>query len=839
MSDLLSWIDDRLTTLLGFSDDTLGSYISALAATARAPIDILNALEQSGVAASDASKSFAVELFKRIPRTGTSKPAKSMSNAEALRVSAKYALVEEGSTPLNSVIVSTSSAAPGVSLPAIMEGAHHKTRQVRRREGGGDSDDEILRPELKKTRESRAAALLRKNEGNVEEAGRAALGDSNDSAAALLKDQREREEFEVRLAARDAAGNKVGEVSAAPPVAAPTSSTLPTAAELAAMSTVERSRVLEEARRLSRFSYLEKREEKELKLLAEQVAWEKKTFGVGALSQRERTQLELNERILALAAKGSVGGSKGRAGEEESVYHMPGTAGTHHSGGGEEGPPPPRTQAEAREATLKSRYKEVVREKSEQELWEERKIAAAGGAGGGGGVLYHQGGMERNHSQKGSGGGAPGGYEFVYESSIDFVAGEIAKGVSIENALSAQGALDAAAAAAAAARAAEAVAAAASAHGAGGVLAQQRAAMAASRASLPIAHYREELLAAIRDHQVVIVVGETGSGKTTQLPQYLHEVGYTALGKIGCTQPRRVAAMSVAARVAEEMGCKLGGEVGYSIRFEDCTGEDTVIKYMTDGMLLREFLAEPDLASYSCMIIDEAHERTLHTDVLLALVKDVARFRSDLKVIISSATMDAQKFKAYFDGTAPIFNVPGRRYDVQTYYTTAQEADYLEAAVVTTLQIHLTQPTDGDILVFLTGQEEIESAREALEERTRALGSACPELIVCPIYASLPSEQQSKIFEAPPPGGRKVVLATNIAETSLTIPNVVYVVDCGWAKQNSYNARSGVESLAVVEISQASAAQRLGRAGRTRPGKCFRLYTEWSHDQSMPPNTPP
>merc|ERR1719343_1957309 len=240
------------------------------------------------------------------------------------------------------------------------------------------------------------------------------------------------------------------------------------------------------------------------------------------------------------------------------------------------------------------------------------------------------------------------------------------------------------------------------------------------RVSLPVHHYRTQLLEAVRDYQVLIVVGETGSGKTTQLPQYLHEVGYTKIGKIGCTQPRRVAAMSVAARVAKEMGVKLGHEVGYNIRFEDCTTDRTIIEYMTDGMLLRSFLNEPDMASFSVMLIDEAHERTLHTDILFGLVKDIARFRPDLKLLISSATLDAEKFSEFFDN-APIFRIPGRRFPVHIYYTKAPEADYIDACVITVLQIHLTQPL-GDILVFLTGQEEIEKVCEDLTERVRKLG---------------------------------------------------------------------------------------------------------------------
>merc|ERR1719343_756861 len=309
------------------------------------------------------------------------------------------------------------------------------------------------------------------------------------------------------------------------------------------------------------------------------------------------------------------------------------------------------------------------------------------------------------------------------------------------------------------------------------------------RKSLPVYQYREGLLQAVRDYQVLIVVGETGSGKTTQIPQYLHEVGYTKIGKIGCTQPRRVAAMSVAARVAKEMGCKLGHEVGYNIRFEDCTTDRTIIEYMTDGMLLRSFLNEPDMASFSVMIVDEAHERTLHTDVLFGLVKDVSRFRDDLKLVISSATLDAEKFSEYFDD-APIFRIPGRRFPVHIYYTKAPEADYIDACMITVLQIHLTRGL-GDVLVFFTGQQEIEEAMDMLSQKTRGLGTGMGELIVLPIYATLPSDMQAKIFEPTPDGARKVVLATNIAETSITIDNIVFVIDPGFCKQNTFNPRTG------------------------------------------------
>ena len=325
---------------------------------------------------------------------------------------------------------------------------------------------------------------------------------------------------------------------------------------------------------------------------------------------------------------------------------------------------------------------------------------------------------------------------------------------------------------------------------------------------------------------------------TTQLTQYLMDAGYGKRGRIGCTQPRRVAAMSVAARVAQEMNVKLGCEVGYRIRFEDCSNEEkTKVLYMTDGMLLREFLSEPDLKQYSVMIIDEAHERTLHTDILFGLIKDIARYRPDIKILISSATLDADKFSKYWDD-APVFEVPGRRYPVEILYTKAPEANYLDACIVTVLQIHKTQPP-GDVLVFLTGQEEIETAEQILLERMRGLGTQLGELLVLPIYSTLPTEMQAKIFEKTPPGARKVVLATNIAETSLTIDGIIYVIDPGFSKQKSYNPRTGMESLMVTPVSRASARQRAGRAGRVAAGTCFRLYTAHAFANELEENTIP
>uniref|UniRef100_A0A1I7XSZ9 RNA helicase n=1 Tax=Heterorhabditis bacteriophora TaxID=37862 RepID=A0A1I7XSZ9_HETBA len=336
-----------------------------------------------------------------------------------------------------------------------------------------------------------------------------------------------------------------------------------------------------------------------------------------------------------------------------------------------------------------------------------------------------------------------------------------------------------------------------------------------TRQSLPVYAFRDQFIEAVKEHQVLIIEGETGSGKTTQLPQYLYEAGFCNNGKkIGCTQPRRVAAMSVASRVAEEVGCRNF--------FLVCICIFIIIK--GPNFMKLNYL--------SVMMIDEAHERTLHTDILFGLVKDIARFRKDMKLLISSATLDAEKFSTFFDD-APIFRIPGRRFPVDIYYTQAPEADYLDAAMVTVMQIHLTQPLPGDILVFLTGQEEIESVQEALIERTRALGSKIKELIPLPIYANLPSDLQAKIFEPTPPNARKVILATNIAETSVTIDGICYVIDPGFSKQNSFDARSGVEHLHVVTISKAAANQRAGRAGRTGPGKCFRLYTAWAYKHEL------
>ncbi|KAI6022598.1 pre-mRNA splicing factor [Pisolithus marmoratus] len=356
------------------------------------------------------------------------------------------------------------------------------------------------------------------------------------------------------------------------------------------------------------------------------------------------------------------------------------------------------------------------------------------------------------------------------------------------------------------------------------------------REYLPAFACREDLLRVIRDNQVVVVVGETGSGKTTQLAQYLYEDGYCTHGIIGCTQPRRVAAMSVAKRVSEEMECKLGGLVGYAIRFEDCTSAETKIKYMTDGVLQRESLNEGDLDRYSVIILDEAHERSLSTDVLMGLLKKILSRRRDLRLIVTSATMNAEKFSAFY-GSCPTYTIPGRTFPVEIFHSKSPCEDYVDGAVKQVLQIHLSLPP-GDILVFMTGQEDIEITCQVVEERLSQLDQP-PLLAVLPIYSQMPADLQARIFEPTADGRRKVIVATNIAETSLTVDGILYVVDAGYSKLKVYNPKVGMDSLQITPISQANANQRTGRAGRTGSGYCYRLYTEMAYRNEMFANTIP
>ncbi|CAO3645325.1 unnamed protein product [Cunninghamella blakesleeana] len=356
------------------------------------------------------------------------------------------------------------------------------------------------------------------------------------------------------------------------------------------------------------------------------------------------------------------------------------------------------------------------------------------------------------------------------------------------------------------------------------------------RKKLPIHSGREAIIQSIKDSSTVIVMGETGSGKTTQIPQYLLESGYASydIGAIAVTQPRRVAAVNLAKRVAEETLTKLGTKVGYTVRFDDTSSKETLIKYLTDGMLLRELLSDELLLRYKVIILDEAHERTLRTDMLFGMVKKIQKIRKEkaqngedveeLKIVVMSATLDAEKFSEFFDG-AKILYVSGRLYPVDTYFTCEPQPDYLDASLVSIFQIHMKNP-NGDILMFLPGQEAIENLTSLINEYSSQLKSKQQQLLACPLFAALPPSQQQKVFDPAPPNTRKVILATNIAETSITIPGIKYVIDCGLAKLRGFNPKIGVESLLLHPISKSSAWQRTGRAGREAAGVCYRLYTE-------------
>ncbi|MCJ1243409.1 hypothetical protein MMC30_000606 [Trapelia coarctata] len=369
---------------------------------------------------------------------------------------------------------------------------------------------------------------------------------------------------------------------------------------------------------------------------------------------------------------------------------------------------------------------------------------------------------------------------------------------------------------------------------------------------LPIARHRTNLLYLLETFQVVVVVGQTGSGKTTQIPQFLQQAGWCQDGMVvAVTQPRRVAATTVATRVASEMGCKVGEEVGYSIRFEDLTSASTRIKFMTDGLLLREALIDPLLSRYSVVMVDEAHERSLSTDLLLGVLKKIMKRRPELRIIVSSATLQAEDFLRFFTGDESsneedagepsskgrIISLEGRMYPVDILYLEEPAEDYVELAVKTVFKIHESED-DGDILLFLTGREEIETAIQLISERAASLHPRAPSILALPMYAGLTTEQQLYVFEPAPENTRKVIVSTNIAEASVTIDGILYVVDCGFVKLRAYNPTAGIEILTATPVSRASATQRAGRAGRTKPGKCYRLYTEQAY-QSMPEATVP
>ena len=346
-------------------------------------------------------------------------------------------------------------------------------------------------------------------------------------------------------------------------------------------------------------------------------------------------------------------------------------------------------------------------------------------------------------------------------------------------------------------------------------------------AELPITAHVDELTAAIAAHQVVIVAGETGSGKTTQLPKICLAMGRE---RIGCTQPRRIAATSVAARVAQELETEVGDLVGYKIRFSDKLARTTRVKFMTDGILLAEIQSDPLLRAYDTVIIDEAHERSLNIDFLLGFLKRLLPQRPDLRVIVSSATLELERFAKFF-GEAPVISVSGRTYPVDVLYRPPREdeADLAELVANAVEEITELDPR-SDILVFLPGEREIREALGELEQH------ALPHTLLLPLYGRLSAAEQQRVFVRV--GQRRVVLATNVAETSLTIPGIVYVVDAGLARVNRYDPRTGVSQLFVEPVSRASADQRKGRCGRTQHGVCFRLYEEQDY-ASRPSHTDP
>ncbi|MDQ3899064.1 MAG: ATP-dependent RNA helicase HrpA, partial [Actinomycetota bacterium] len=367
--------------------------------------------------------------------------------------------------------------------------------------------------------------------------------------------------------------------------------------------------------------------------------------------------------------------------------------------------------------------------------------------------------------------------------------------------------------------------------------------------ALPISRHVSEIAEAVRSHQVVIVAGETGSGKTTQLPKICLQLGRGIRGTIGHTQPRRLAARTVAERIAEELGVPVGGAVGWKVRFTDRVGDDTLVKLMTDGILLAEIQSDQDLRQYDTLIIDEAHERSLNIDFMLGYLKQLLPRRPDLKVIITSATIDPERFSRHFDG-APVIEVSGRSYPVEIRYRPfgpaaadspdgSDDRDQTQAICDAVAELRGVGP--GDIMVFLSGEREIRDTRDALQ----ALKFTDTEIL--PLYARLSSAEQHRVFEPPGTGARhtrhrgatrRIVLATNVAETSLTVPGIRYVIDPGTARISRYSRRLKVQRLPIEPVSQASAIQRAGRCGRTADGICIRLYTEQDF-QSRPEFTDP
>ena len=374
--------------------------------------------------------------------------------------------------------------------------------------------------------------------------------------------------------------------------------------------------------------------------------------------------------------------------------------------------------------------------------------------------------------------------------------------------------------------------------------------LSAQRQKLPIFNYRNNFLFSVETNSVTIVVGETGSGKSTQIPQYLSEANWASNNmKIAVTEPRRNAAITLASRVADEMSCHLGSDVGYQIRFENAISDTTKIVYCTDGSLLREIMVDPLLSKYAVVVVDEVHERNINTDILIALLRKILKQRPDLKIVLTSATTDAEKLKDFFCSkvqgdtdskiSCAILSVEGRNFPVEINYAVSPVPDYLKASIDLSISIHENRP-QGDILVFLTSQEEVLSAVKDCRKQVRKLVKPKQNVKVLPFYGSLTTEEQIKIFDTTQTGQktRRIIFCTNIAESSVTIPRIIYVIDCGFSRFKTFNANSGLEIVIKSQISRASAVQRAGRAGRVGHGEAYRLYTENSFEK-MIMETPP
>ncbi|MDR0524749.1 MAG: ATP-dependent RNA helicase [Spirochaetaceae bacterium] len=355
---------------------------------------------------------------------------------------------------------------------------------------------------------------------------------------------------------------------------------------------------------------------------------------------------------------------------------------------------------------------------------------------------------------------------------------------------------------------------------------------------LPVYKHKERILEALKNHQAVVVESPTGSGKTTQLPVILHDAGYCGNGVIGVTQPRRIAAVSVSEFIARQMGTTIPGLVGFKMRFEDRTDPHTKIKIMTDGILLQEMKLDPYLSKYGCIIVDEAHERSLNIDFVLGLLKRVLEVRTEFKVLISSATINAQVFSEYF-GNCPIVKIDADTYPVTVIYDPLSEKQNISESqspeevllfkIDSIVERVIGDERPGDILIFFSGEKLIKACMSRLSR-----GAVGAYLHLIPLYGRLGKDEQERVFEPPPPGKIKVVISTNIAETSVTIDGITTVIDCGMAKLNYYSPRTFTSSLVESPISKASANQRRGRAGRTRPGTCYRLYSRRDFENRIP-----